>query len=38
MVWESDPAGKLAAEARPALGVFAHEAVTVDPGRGAGST
>ena len=31
MVWECDPAGVLAAEARPALGVFPHEAVAVDP-------
>ncbi len=31
MVWECDPAGKLEAEPRPALGVFKHEAVTVDP-------
>ncbi len=31
MVWECDPAGVLAAEPRPALGVFGHEAVTVDP-------
>lgn len=31
LVWECDPAGKLAAEARPALGVFKHEAVAVDP-------
>ena len=34
MVWECDPAGELAAEARPALGVFKHEAVTVDPVEG----
>ena len=31
MVWECDPAGRLAAQARPALGVFAHEAAAVDP-------
>ena len=31
MVWECDPAGKLDAEPRPAMGVFKHEAVTVDP-------
>jgi len=31
MVWECDPAGVLAAEARPALGLFKHEAAAVDP-------
>ena len=31
IVWESDPAGVLPAEARPALGAFKHEAVAVDP-------
>lgn len=31
MVWECDPSGRLPAQARPALGVFAHEAVAVDP-------
>ena len=31
-VWECDPTGGALAEARPALGVFAHEAVCVDPG------
>ncbi len=31
LVWECDPAGVLAAEARPALGAFKHEAVAVDP-------
>ena len=31
LVWECDPAGVLPAEARPALGVFKHEAATVDP-------
>ena len=30
-VWECDPTGKTAAVARPAMGVFEHEAVTVDP-------
>ena len=30
MIWECDPAGKLAAQARPALGVFPHEAAAVD--------
>ena len=30
-VWECDPLGKRAAVARPALGVFNHEAVAVDP-------
>lgn len=31
MIWECDPAGVLIGEARPALGVFQHEAATVDP-------
>jgi hypothetical protein len=31
LVWECDPAGKLAAQPRPALGVFNHEAAAVDP-------
>lgn len=31
MIWECDPAGKLAAQPRPALGVFSHEAAAVDP-------
>ena len=30
-VWECDPAGGRAAVARPALGVFKHEAAAVDP-------
>jgi secreted PhoX family phosphatase len=30
MVWECDPSGKQEAVPRPALGVFAHEAVAVD--------
>jgi secreted PhoX family phosphatase len=30
-VWECDPYGKLPAVARPALGVFKHEAAAVDP-------
>ena len=30
-VWECDPFGKQPAVARPALGVFAHEAAAVDP-------
>jgi secreted PhoX family phosphatase len=30
-VWECDPRGEVAAVARPAMGVFKHEAVTVDP-------
>jgi uncharacterized protein len=34
MVWECDPRGERAARARPALGVFDHEAVAVDPKRG----
>lgn len=33
-VWECDPLGERPAEVRPALGVFAHEAVAVDPARG----
>jgi secreted PhoX family phosphatase len=31
LVWECDPAGKLQARARPALGVFNHEAAAVEP-------
>jgi hypothetical protein len=31
MVWECDPAGVIAAEPRPALGLFNHEAAAVDP-------
>ena len=31
LVWECDPAGKLTALARPALGVFNHEAAAVEP-------
>ncbi|UJA19194.1 DUF839 domain-containing protein [Thermoleophilia bacterium SCSIO 60948] len=31
LVWEADPAGVLAAEPRPALGAFKHEAAAVDP-------
>jgi hypothetical protein len=31
MVWECDPAGTMSAQARPALGVFNHEAVAVEP-------
>jgi secreted PhoX family phosphatase len=31
LVWECDPAGKLTAQPRPALGVFSHEAAAVDP-------
>jgi uncharacterized protein len=34
VVWECDPRGQRTAVARPALGVFKHEAVCVDPGRG----
>jgi hypothetical protein len=30
-VWECDPAGRLPAAARPALGVFSHEAAAVEP-------
>ena len=33
-VWECDPRGKRTAKVRPALGVFKHEAVCVDPGEG----
>ncbi|MEE8433981.1 MAG: alkaline phosphatase PhoX [bacterium] len=33
-VWECDPFGQNPAVARPALGVFAHEAAAVDPVRG----
>lgn len=33
-VWECDPLGEKPAQARPALGVFAHEAAAVDPVRG----
>lgn len=33
-VFECDPWGEVAPVARPALGVFKHEAVTVDPDRG----
>jgi len=32
LVWECDPAGKLTAQPRPALGVFSHEAAAVEPG------
>jgi hypothetical protein len=31
LVWECDPAGRLPARARPALGVFSHEAAAVEP-------
>jgi hypothetical protein len=31
-VWECDPTGQKPAVARPAMGVFDHEAVAVDPG------
>jgi uncharacterized protein len=31
LVWECDPAGELAAQPRPALGVFNHEAAAVEP-------
>jgi secreted PhoX family phosphatase len=34
LVWECDPAGEREAIARPALGVFKHEAVCVDRRRG----
>ena len=34
LVWETDPAGVLEAQMRPALGAFAHEAVAVDPVHG----
>ena len=30
LVWECDPAGKLTAQPRPALGVFSHEAAAVE--------
>lgn len=30
--WECDPTGKAPAVARPAMGIFEHEAVCVDPG------
>jgi secreted PhoX family phosphatase len=33
-VWECDPEGAQAAVVRPALGVYTHEAVAVDPERG----
>ncbi|MFN9944693.1 MAG: alkaline phosphatase PhoX, partial [bacterium] len=33
-VWECDPWGQQPPIARPALGVFTHEAVTVDNDRG----
>jgi secreted PhoX family phosphatase len=33
-IWECDPQGREAAVVRPALGVFTHEAVAVDPERG----
>jgi hypothetical protein len=31
LVWECDPAGRLVARPRPALGVFNHEAAAVEP-------
>jgi secreted PhoX family phosphatase len=31
LIWECDPAGKIAARARPGCGAFAHEAAAVDP-------
>lgn len=31
-VWECDPTGQAAAKSHPAMGVFEHEAVAVDPG------
>lgn len=31
MIWECDPAGVVEGKARPALGVFNHEAAAVDP-------
>jgi secreted PhoX family phosphatase len=34
LVWECDPAGRLPAQARPALGVFSHEAAAVEPAGG----
>jgi len=33
-VWECDPAGRRDAVARPAMGLFKHEAAAVDPGGG----
>jgi secreted PhoX family phosphatase len=33
-VWECDPTGTAAAVVRPALGVFTHEAVAIDPNAG----
>jgi uncharacterized protein len=33
LTWECDPAGRLPAQPRPALGVFNHEAAAVDPVR-----
>jgi len=33
-VWECDPLGEVPAVARPALGIFNHEAAAVDPVRG----
>ena len=33
LVWECDPFGKLTAVPKPALGLFAHEAVAIDPAR-----
>jgi hypothetical protein len=33
LVWECDPFGKLVAVAKPALGLFAHEAVAIDAAR-----
>ncbi len=33
LVWECDPFGKLTAVAKPALGLFAHEAVAIDAAR-----
>lgn len=33
-IWECDPAGRVPAAARPALGVFVHEAAAVDLRRG----
>jgi uncharacterized protein len=34
LVWECDPRGRRAAEPRPALGAFVHEAIAVDVERG----
>src|ERR687891_1367306 len=34
LVWECDPAGRLVAQPRPALGVFTHEAAAVEPAGG----